>query len=133
METVTDQITGYRFELGKGVTTREGTDLTIIATGITVQLSLEAARLLETENIQARVIDMHTIKPLDEALVLQAAQETGAILTVEEASTVGGLGGAVAEFLGGACPVPVIRHGVPDEFGRSGSAGILWSDSRGNC
>ncbi|MDE7260920.1 MAG: transketolase family protein [Oscillospiraceae bacterium] len=125
METVTDQIPGYRFELGKGVTAREGTDLTIIATGIAVQLSLEAARLLETENIQARVIDMHTVKPLDEALVLQAAQETGAILTVEEASTVGGLGGAVAEFLSGACPVPVIRHGVPDEFGRSGTAAAL--------
>lgn len=125
METVTDGVFGYCFELGKGITLRDGSDLTIIATGIAVQLSLEAAGLLESEGISVRVIDMHTVKPLDEALVLKAAQETGAVLTVEEASTIGGLGGAVAELLGGLCPVPVLRHGVADEFGRSGTAAAV--------
>lgn len=122
METVTDEVPGYRFELGKGATLRDGRDLTIIATGIAVQLSLEAAKLLETEGLSVRVVDMHTVKPLDEKLVLEAARETGAILTVEEASTIGGLGSAVTELLSAQCPVPVLRHGVPDEFGRSGTA-----------
>ena len=125
METVTDTAPGYQFQLGKGITLRDGADMTIIATGIAVQLSLNAAELLKAEGIDARVIDMHTIKPLDEELILKAARETGAILTVEEASIIGGLGGAVTELLSARCPVPVFRHGVPDEFGRSGTAAAV--------
>ena len=122
VETVTDTIPGYKFELGKGVTLRDGKDVTIIAVGMNVQMALKAAELLAAEGISARVIDMHTIKPLDEELVLKAARETGAIVTSEEANVLGGLGAAVAEFLSGTYPVPVIRHGVEDEFGRSGKA-----------
>ncbi len=117
----TDEIEGYRFELGKGVTLRDGTDATVIAVGLMVQQALKAAELLAAEGISVRVIDMHTIKPLDEELVLKAARETGCIVTSEEASVIGGLGGAVAEYLSGVCPVPVLRHGVNDEFGRSGT------------
>lgn len=118
----TDEVEGYSFELGKGCTLRDGRDVTIIANGIMVAKALEAAKMLESEGISARVIDMHTIKPLDEELVLKAAQETGCIVTTEEHSIVGGLGGAVCEYLSGVCPVPVIRHGVNDKFGRSGKA-----------
>lgn len=118
----TDEVEGYSFELGKGCTLRDGRDVTIIANGIMVAKALEAAKMLENEGISARVIDMHTIKPLDEELVLKAAQETGCIVTTEEHSIVGGLGGAVCEYLSGVCPVPVIRHGVNDKFGRSGKA-----------
>ena len=121
----TDEIEGYKFELGKGVTLRDGKDVTIIATGIMVPMALKAAELLKEENIDARVIDMHTIKPLDEELVLKAAKETGAIVTSEEASVLGGLGGAVAELLSEKCPIPVIRHGVNDTFGRSGTANAV--------
>jgi len=122
VETVTDTIPGYKFELGKGAVLRDGKDLTIIAVGMNVQMALKAAEILAAEGISARVIDMHTIKPLDEELVLKAAQETGCIVTSEEANVLGGLGAAVAEYLSGTCPVPVIRHGVEDEFGRSGVA-----------
>ena len=122
VETVTDSIEGYKFELGKGVTLRDGKDVTIIATGMNVQMALQAAETLAGEGISARVIDMHTIKPLDEELVLKAAQETGAIVTSEEANVLGGLGAAVTEYLSGVCPTPVVRHGVEDEFGRSGAA-----------
>ncbi len=122
VDTVTDAIPGYKFELGKGCTLRDGKDVTIIAVGMNVQMSLKAAELLEAEGISARVIDMHTIKPLDEALVLQAAKETGCIVTTEEANVMGGLGAAVAEYLSENCPTPVVRHGVNDEFGRSGKA-----------
>lgn len=122
VETVTDEIPGYRFELGKGATLAEGTDVTIIAVGMNVQMSLKAAELLKAEGISARVIDMHTIKPLDTELVLKAARETGAIVTTEEANVMGGLGAAVCEYLSEACPVPVVRHGVNDVFGRSGKA-----------
>ncbi len=125
VETVTDTIPGYHFELGKGVTLADGGDVTIIAVGMNVQMALKAAELLKAEGVSARVIDMHTIKPLDTALVLKAAQETGAIVTTEEANVVGGLGAAVAEYLSGTCPVPVIRHGVNDEFGRSGKAPLV--------
>ncbi len=124
-EIVTDEIEGYKFELGKGVTLRDGKDVTIIATGIMVPMALKAAELLKEEGIDARVIDMHTIKPLDEELVLKAAKETGAIVTSEEASVLGGLGGAVAELLSEKCPIPVIRHGVNDTFGRSGTANAV--------
>ena len=122
VESVTDETEGYKFELGKGAVLREGTDLTIIATGLMVQESVKAADALAQEGVFVRVIDMHTIKPLDEELVLKAAKETGVIVTAEEANIIGGLGSAVAEFLSGTCPVPVVRHGVKDEFGRSGEA-----------
>ena len=122
VDTVTDAIPGYTFELGKGVTLKDGSDVTIIAVGMMVQMALKAASDLALEGISARVIDMHTIKPLDEAWVLKAAQETGAIVTTEEANVLGGLGAAVCEYLSGVCPVPVIRHGVQDVFGRSGKA-----------
>ena len=122
VETVTDTIPGYSFELGKGVVLRHGTDVTIAATGLCVQMALAAAELLAKEGVSARVLDIHTIKPLDEELILTAARQTGAIVTVEEASVIGGLGGAIAELLGEKHPVPVLRHGVPDQFGRSGTA-----------
>ncbi len=122
VENVTCDIPGYKFELGKGVVIKDGKDATIIANGMMVQIAMEAEKLLAAEGISARVIDMHTIKPLDEELVLAAAKETGAIVTSEEANIVGGLGAAVAEYLSEVCPVPVIRHGVNDEFGRSGKA-----------
>ena len=125
VETVTDAIPGYKFELGKGVTLREGSDVTIIAVGMMVQEALAAAELLAAEGVSARVIDMHTLKPLDEALVLRAAKETGCIVTSEEANVLGGLGAAVCEYLAEACPVPVVRHGVNDEFGRSGKAPLV--------
>ena len=125
VETVTDAIDGYKFELGKGVTVSDGTDVTIIAVGMNVQMSMKAAELLKAEGISARVIDMHTIKPLDTELVLKAAKETGCIVTTEEANVMGGLGAAVCEYLAEACPVPVVRHGVKDEFGRSGKAPLV--------
>ncbi len=122
VDSVTDEVEGYKFELGKGSILRDGTDVTIIATGMMVQEAVKASDALKAEGVSVRVIDMHTIKPLDEELVLKAAQETGLIVTSEEANVIGGLGSAVAEFLAGTCPVPVIRHGVNDEFGRSGEA-----------
>ena len=125
VETVTDEIEGYKFELGKGATLKDGSDVTVIATGMMVQLALKAADILAGEGVSVRVIDMHTIKPLDEALVLKAAQETGCIVTTEEHSVIGGLGGAVAEFLSENCPTPLVRHGVNDEFGRSGPAAAV--------
>lgn len=122
VETVTDTIPGYRFQLGKGTLLRKGDDLTIVAVGMMVQMALKAAQLLEQEGVSARVLDMPTIKPLDEPLLLAAARETGCIVTTEEANVLGGLGGAVSEYLSAVCPVPVIRHGVEDQFGRSGAA-----------
>lgn len=121
-EIFTDEIKDYKFELGKGAVLREGSDITIIAVGIMVLEALKAAQMLEKEGISARVIDMHTIKPLDGELVLKAAKGTGCIVTSEEHSVIGGLGAAVCEYLSGSYPVPVIRHGVNDEFGRSGEA-----------
>ena len=122
VESVTDEVEGYKFELGKGAVLRDGTDLTVIATGMMVQEAVKAADRLAEEGVSVRVIDMHTIKPLDEELVLKAAQETGVIVTSEEANIIGGLGSAVAEYVSGVCPVPVVRHGMNDEFGRSGEA-----------
>lgn len=122
VDTVTDGVPGYKFELGKGAVLRNGSDATVIACGLMVQEALKAAETLAGEGIDLRVIDMHTIKPLDEDLVLAAARETGCIVTSEEHSIVGGLGAAVCEFLSGTFPIPVVRHGVNDEFGRSGSA-----------
>lgn len=112
----------YKFEIGKGVTLKDGKDLTIIATGLCVNSALEAAKKLEADGISARVINIHTIKPLDEELVVKAAKETGRIVTVEEHSVIGGLGGAVCEVLSEKAPVPVKRIGVNDVFGESGPA-----------
>ena len=122
VETVTDAIPDYKFELGKGVTLRDGSDVTIIAVGLMVQKALAAAELLAAEGISARVIDMHTVKPLDTELVLKAARETGCIVTTEEHNIVGGLGEAVCACVSEGCPVPVVRHGVMDVFGQSGKA-----------
>lgn len=122
VETVTDSIPGYHFQLGKGVTLRDGKDVTIVAVGMMVQMALKAADILAAEGISARVLDFHTIKPLDQELLLAAAKETGAIVTTEEHNIIGGLGSAVAEFLAENCPVPMVRHGVNDQFGRSGKA-----------
>ena len=122
VDIVTDEIEGYTFELGKGCQLVDGSDASIIATGLMVQIALKAAEMLKAEGISVRVIDMPTIKPLDEEIVLKAAQETGVIVTSEEHSVIGGLGAAVAEYLSENYPVPVIRHGVNDTFGRSGTA-----------
>lgn len=112
----------YNFEIGKGVTLKDGTDVTIAATGLMVNEALIAAEALRAESISARVINIHTIKPIDEELLIKAARETGAVVTAEEHSVIGGLGGAVCEVLSRACPVPVLRVGVEDTFGRSGPA-----------
>ena len=110
----------YRFEFGKAVTLAKGADLTLIATGTMVHAALTACELLKKENISARVINIHTIKPFDERAVIESAKETGAVVTAEEHSILGGLGGAVAEVLGEKCPVPLKRIGVYDVFGESG-------------
>ena len=115
----------YRFEIGKGITMREGKDVTIIATGLEVSESLEAAKLLEADGISAEVINIHTIKPLDTELVVEAAKKTGKVVTVEEHSIIGGLGGAVAEVLAEQAPTKMLRIGVNDTFGESGPAKAL--------
>jgi len=113
----------YKFELGKAVTLREGSDVTIIATGLMVNEAIEAAKALADEGISAEVINIHTIKPLDKEAVIRSAAKTGAVVTAEEHSIIGGLGGAVAEALcESGKPVPVVRLGVNDVFGRSGPA-----------
>lgn len=122
VENVTDSVPGYKFELGKAAMLRDGKDVTIAATGLMVQRALAAAELLAGEGVSARVLDFHTIKPLDGEALLAAAKETGCVVTTEEHSIMGGLGAAVAGFLGEHFPVPVVRHGVNDEFGRSGKA-----------
>ena len=112
----------YKFQLGKGVVMKDGSDVTIVATGLTVKESLEAAKALEAEGISARVVNIHTIKPLDKELICRCARETGVIVTAEEHSVIGGLGSAVAEAVTECCPVPVIKVGVNDEYGYSGPA-----------
>ncbi len=112
----------YRFEIGKGVVLRDGADCTIIATGLPVGESLAAAERLAADGIDAQVINIHTIKPLDEELVIAAAKKTGRVFTVEEHSVIGGLGAAVSECLGEKCPTRVTRIGVNDVFGESGPA-----------
>ncbi|MBE6826759.1 MAG: transketolase family protein [Oscillospiraceae bacterium] len=112
----------YKFELGKGITLRDGKDITIVATGLMVGEAAEAAEKLAAEGIDARVINIHTIKPLDEELILKAAKETGRIVTVEEHSIIGGLGSAVADCVTENYPVPVTKIGVNDEYGHSGPA-----------
>lgn len=115
----------YRFELGKGVVLREGADVTLVATGLEVEASLLAAEKLAEDGIRAEVINIHTIKPLDSALLASSAAKTGRVVTVEEHSVIGGLGGAVAETLGELCPVKMLRLGIQDEFGQSGPGAAL--------
>lgn len=116
---------GYRFEIGKGTVVKEGTDVTIIATGICVDSAVDAAELLEKDGIHAEVINICTIKPLDEALIIESAKKTGRVVTVEEHSVIGGLGSAVCDALSANYPVPVKKLGIQDVFGESGSAGEL--------
>ena len=112
----------YDFKIGKGVELKEGTDVTIIATGLMVNEALQAHDMLKEQGVSARVINMATIKPLDEEIIIKAAKETGAIVTAEEHSVIGGLGSAVADVVCENCPVPVVKLGVYDEFGHSGPA-----------
>lgn len=116
---------GYKFEIGKGVLLKEGSDVTIIAAGLCVNSALEAAKKLEEEGVSAEVINIHTIKPLDKELVIASAKKTGKVVTVEEHSIIGGLGGAVCEALSEEAPTPVLRIGVKDTFGESGPAEAL--------
>ena len=118
----------YKFEIGKGITLTEGKDVTIVATGLMVSIALEACELLKNEGISARVVNIHTIKPLDEELIVNCAKETGALVTCEEHSIIGGLGSAVCETLSEKCPVPVLRVGVEDKFGKSGNVPALLSE-----
>ena len=118
----------YSFEIGKGVTLEEGTDVTVIATGLVVYEALKAVRALKEKGISARLINMHTIKPIDKDIIIKAAKETGKIITVEEHNIIGGLGEAVAAAASENCPVPVYRIGVEDTFGHSGPAVGLLSE-----
>jgi len=116
----------YRFQLGRAARLREGVDVTLAACGLMVDLALRAAERLHAEGgLEAEVLNLSTLKPLDTATLEQAAQKTGAVVTVEEHSVIGGLGSAVCEALAGCCPVPVIRIGIQDTFGQSGSAAQL--------
>ncbi|WP_346890034.1 transketolase family protein [Clostridium sp. UBA1056] len=115
----------YKFEIGKGVTLRDGKDATIIATGIMVEAALEAYNILAEEGIRVRVINIHTIKPIDEELITKAARETKLIVTAEEHSVIGGLGSAVAEVVTTNSPATVLRVGIKDTFGESGKPAEL--------
>lgn len=117
---------GYKFELGKGITLKEGTDVTIVATGLCVASALEAAKKLEADGISAEVINIHTIKPLDTEIIVNSAKKTGKVVTAEEHTVVGGLGSAVCDCLCEHAPVPVCKIGIYDVFGESGPAlGLL--------
>jgi transketolase len=115
----------YKFELGKGVQLADGSDVTIIATGLMVSMALEARELLAAEGISARVVNIHTIKPIDRDIIAKAASETGAIVTAEEHNIIGGLGGAVAEVVCETAPAPVVRVGMNDTYGHSGTVPAL--------
>lgn len=115
----------YKFEVGKGVNLAEGTDVTLIGSGFTAFMALEARELLAAEGISARVINIHTIKPLDREIVIDAAKKTGVIVTAEEHNIIGGLGSAVCEAVCETCPVPVLRLGINDTFGKSGTVPAL--------
>ncbi len=115
----------YKFEMGKGIVLREGADVSIIATGSTVPASMEAAEMLAKDGIDAEVINIHTIKPLDEELILKTAKKTGKVVTAEEHSVIGGLGSAVCDVLSEKNPTPVFKIGMQDVFGESGSAAQL--------
>lgn len=116
---------GYHFEIGKGIQLKDGRDVTILATGLTVSMALEAANTLEAEGISTRIINIHTIKPLDEEIILKAAKETGLLITVEEHNVIGGFGSAVSELCCEKYPVRVVKIGVNDVFGKSGPAAEL--------
>lgn len=118
----------YKFEIGKGVTLNEGTDLTIISTGSMVEVAIEACKELKEQGINARLINLHTIKPLDKELIIKAAKETGAIVTAEEHSVIGGLGSAVSEVISEEYPVKVLKVGVQDRFGQSGKPQELFEE-----
>ena len=118
----------YKFEWGKGVQIREGSDVTIVATGLMVHEAIEAHDILKEKGISARVINIHTIKPLDNEIIEKAARETGAIVTAEEHNIIGGLGGAVCESLSETYPTPVLRIGTKDKFGKSGKPRLLMEE-----
>ena len=117
---LSSELEGYKFEMGKGVTYREGKDVTIVATGFMVHLAVEAADMLKAEGIDAGVINIHTVKPIDKEIIVNAAKRTGAIVTAEEHSIIGGLGSCVCDVLCEECPVPVLKVGVEDKYGKSG-------------
>ncbi len=112
----------YKFEVGKGITIKDGKDVTIMATGLMVAEAMDAANALHEQGIDARIINIHTIKPIDRDIIVKAAKETGKIITVEEHSVIGGLGSAVGDVVLEECPVPVIKLGIKDVFGHSGPA-----------
>lgn len=118
----------YKFELGKGVTLKDGKDITIIATGLMVAEAIEAGKALAEQGIDARVINIHTIKPIDRDIIIKAARETGKIVTVEEHSIIGGLGSAVGDVVLEEYPVPVVKIGINDVFGHSGAAKDLLAE-----
>ena len=124
VNTINDE-KNYKFEIGKGVKLEDGNDVTIVATGMMVDLALQAKNDLSKEGISARVINIHTIKPIDKELLVKAAKETGAIVTAEEHSVIGGLGSAVSEVITEEVPVPVLKVGIKDTFGESGKPGEL--------
>ena len=115
----------YKFELGKGICVADGKDVTIVATGLMVSLALEAKELLAEDGIDARIINIHTIKPIDKDILAKATEETGALVTAEEHNIIGGLGAAVTEVVCESCPVPVIRVGMNDTYGHSGTVPAL--------
>ena len=115
----------YKFEIGKGIQLKDGKDATIIATGIMVEAALEAQKTLAEDGVDVRVINIHTLKPIDADIIVKAAKETGVIITAEEHNIIGGLGSAVAEVVTEGCPVPVLRVGVKDTFGESGKPNEL--------
>ena len=115
----------YKFELGKGIQLRPGKDITIVATGLMVNEAVEASKILAEQGIDARIINIHTIKPIDRDIIIKAAKETGKIITVEEHSVIGGLGSAVSDVVTETAPVPVIKIGIQDVFGHSGPAPLL--------
>jgi len=121
---INDEAT-YKFEIGKGVQLADGGDVSIIANGLMVPEALEAAEILKAEGISARIINIHTIKPIDSEIIIKAAKETGAIVTAEEHNIIGGLGSAVAEVLCENYPTPMIRVGIEDKFGKSGKPAVL--------
>ena len=122
---LTAEMKDYKFEIGKGVMMREGKDVTIAATGFMVHVALEAAEQLKAEGIDAEVINIHTIKPLDTEILVNSAKKTGAVVTAEEHSVIGGFGAAVCEALSENYPVPVLRVGVEDQYGKSGTVPAL--------
>ena len=119
----------YTFEVGKGVLLADGTDVTLVATGLMVEAALAARELLVAEGISARVVNIHTIKPIDREIIAKAARETGAIVTAEEHNVIGGLGGAVAEVVCETVPVPVLRVGMNDAYGHSGNVPALLEEN----